>query len=198
MQEEAARQQAPSYGKQAAIGGMGGARGAEWAARYRAPPPLHHTAHVTHPTHAPHAPHGGHPPHVARLPHHAAHAAPSAGPTHAPVAVALQGPAAPPHPHPVPQPHAPNQMQVGASLQCREPLVIDPSRFDIHCDLRQQQRAPAPQQPQSQPQMHQRALQQLMATLRSPTSHNQQQEILQILKSNPQLMAAFIKQRQVS
>lgn len=61
-----------------------------------------------------------------------------------------------------------------------------------------QQRAPAPQQQQTQPPVHQKALQQLMATLRSPTSHNQQQEILQILKSNPPLMAAFIKQRQVS
>jgi E1A/CREB-binding protein len=43
----------------------------------------------------------------------------------------------------------------------------------------------------------QKALQQLMVTLRSPASQEQQQHILQILKSNPQLMAAFIKQRQV-
>lgn len=64
--------------------------------------------------------------------------------------------------------------------------------------MSQQQRAPAPQQQATQPAVHQKALQQLMATLRSPTSHNQQQEILQILKSNPPLMAAFIKQRQVS
>lgn len=42
------------------------------------------------------------------------------------------------------------------------------------------------------------ALQQLMQTLKNPTSGpDQQQQILQILKSNPQLMAAFIKQRQV-
>ncbi|KAL0809671.1 hypothetical protein ABMA28_011190 [Loxostege sticticalis] len=53
-----------------------------------------------------------------------------------------------------------------------------------------------PQQKQMQPQMHQNALQQLMAALRSPTSHNQQQEILQILESNPLLKAAYIKQRQ--
>lgn len=46
--------------------------------------------------------------------------------------------------------------------------------------------------------MHKQALQQLMQTLRSPQSPDQQQQILQILKSNPQLMAAFIKQRQVS
>lgn len=46
-------------------------------------------------------------------------------------------------------------------------------------------------------QMHKQALQQLMQTLRSPQSPEQQQQILTILKSNPQLMAAFIKQRQV-
>ncbi|KAL3266918.1 hypothetical protein HHI36_011068 [Cryptolaemus montrouzieri] len=44
--------------------------------------------------------------------------------------------------------------------------------------------------------MQKQALQQLMLTLRSPHSTEQQQQILQILKSNPQLMAAFIKQRQ--
>lgn len=43
------------------------------------------------------------------------------------------------------------------------------------------------------------ALQQLMQTLKSPSSGPEQQhQILQILKANPQLMAAFIKQRQVS
>lgn len=41
------------------------------------------------------------------------------------------------------------------------------------------------------------ALQQLMHTLKSPHSPEQQQKILAILKSNPQLMAAFIKNRQV-
>lgn len=44
--------------------------------------------------------------------------------------------------------------------------------------------------------MHKQALQQLMQTLRSPQNPDQQQQILQILKANPQLMAAFIKQRQ--
>lgn len=43
------------------------------------------------------------------------------------------------------------------------------------------------------------ALQQLMQTLKNPSSGPEQQtQILQILKANPQLMAAFIKQRQVS
>lgn len=41
------------------------------------------------------------------------------------------------------------------------------------------------------------ALQQLMHTLRSPQSPEQQQQILTILKAHPQLMAAFIKQRAV-
>uniref|UniRef100_A0A8C4NJB1 histone acetyltransferase n=1 Tax=Eptatretus burgeri TaxID=7764 RepID=A0A8C4NJB1_EPTBU len=39
------------------------------------------------------------------------------------------------------------------------------------------------------------ALQDLLRTLRSPSSPKQQQQVLSILKSNPQLMAAFIKQR---
>jgi len=41
------------------------------------------------------------------------------------------------------------------------------------------------------------ALQLLLQTLKSPNTPEQQQQILQILKKNPQLMAAFIKQRQV-
>lgn len=39
-------------------------------------------------------------------------------------------------------------------------------------------------------------LQQLLATLKSPQTPQAQSEVLQILKSHPQLMAAFIKQRQ--
>lgn len=48
---------------------------------------------------------------------------------------------------------------------------------------------------QAQSNMHKHALQQLMQTLRSPHTPEQQNQILQILKSNPPLMAAFIKQR---
>lgn len=45
---------------------------------------------------------------------------------------------------------------------------------------------------------HKRALEQLMMTLKNrPSNPDQQQQILNILKSNPQLMSAFIKQRQV-
>ncbi|XP_043945276.1 CREB-binding protein [Protopterus annectens] len=39
------------------------------------------------------------------------------------------------------------------------------------------------------------ALHDLLRTLKSPSSPQQQQQVLNILKSNPQLMAAFIKQR---
>ncbi|XP_059904020.1 CREB-binding protein isoform X4 [Gadus macrocephalus] len=59
-----------------------------------------------------------------------------------------------------------------------------------------------PQQPGVRPQTPQRpgniapnALQDLLRTLKSPSSPQQQQQVLNILKSNPQLMAAFIKQR---
>ena len=66
----------------------------------------------------------------------------------------------------------------------------------------QGQRMLIPQQPGSRPQTPQRpgaiapnALQDLLRTLKSPSSPQQQQQVLNILKSNPQLMAAFIKQR---
>ena len=39
------------------------------------------------------------------------------------------------------------------------------------------------------------SLQQLITALRSPSSTQQQQQVMSILKSNPSLMAAFIKQR---
>lgn len=41
----------------------------------------------------------------------------------------------------------------------------------------------------------QSALQDLLRTLRSPSSPHQQQQVLKILRSNPQLMATFVKQR---
>ncbi|XP_073409623.1 CREB-binding protein isoform X2 [Dendrobates tinctorius] len=49
-----------------------------------------------------------------------------------------------------------------------------------------------PQQPRN---ISPNALQDLLRTLKSPSSPQQQQQVLNILKSNPQLMAAFIKQR---
>ncbi|XP_016890788.1 CREB-binding protein isoform X2 [Cynoglossus semilaevis] len=66
----------------------------------------------------------------------------------------------------------------------------------------QGQRMLIPQQPGVRIQTPQRtgtiapnALQELLRTLKSPSSPQQQQQVLNILKSNPQLMAAFIKQR---
>ncbi|XP_028303327.1 CREB-binding protein isoform X3 [Gouania willdenowi] len=66
----------------------------------------------------------------------------------------------------------------------------------------QGQRMLISQQPGVRPQTPQRpgaippnALQDLLRTLKSPSSPQQQQQVLNILKSNPQLMAAFIKQR---
>lgn len=54
------------------------------------------------------------------------------------------------------------------------------------------------QVPNNQPQQKQ-TLQQLMQTLKNPSSGPEHQaQLLQILKSNPQIMAAFIKQRQVN
>lgn len=49
--------------------------------------------------------------------------------------------------------------------------------------------------PQAQNNMHKHVLQQLMQTLKNPHTPEQQNQILQILKSNPPIMAAFIKQR---
>lgn len=52
---------------------------------------------------------------------------------------------------------------------------------------------------QSQQQLGSRqALQQLVQVLDSPSTLEQQDQILNILKNNPPFMAAFIKQRQVS
>ncbi len=39
------------------------------------------------------------------------------------------------------------------------------------------------------------ALHQLLQTLREPSTSEQQQQVVTILRSNPQLMAAFVKQR---
>nr|XP_021329191.1 CREB-binding protein isoform X4 [Danio rerio] len=54
---------------------------------------------------------------------------------------------------------------------------------------------PRPQAPQRAAGIAPNALQDLLRTLKSPSSPQQQQQVLNILKSNPQLMAAFIKQR---
>uniref|UniRef100_A0A671QL88 histone acetyltransferase n=1 Tax=Sinocyclocheilus anshuiensis TaxID=1608454 RepID=A0A671QL88_9TELE len=58
-----------------------------------------------------------------------------------------------------------------------------------------QQQGPRPQALQRPGAIAPNALQDLLLTLKSPSSPQQQQQVLNILKSNPQLMAAFIKQR---
>ncbi|XP_074650502.1 histone lysine acetyltransferase CREBBP-like [Tubulanus polymorphus] len=49
--------------------------------------------------------------------------------------------------------------------------------------------------PQRPPQIPQASFQQLLDSLKSPTSHQQQQQVLNIIKSSPQLMAAIIRYR---
>ncbi|XP_051570050.1 CREB-binding protein-like isoform X2 [Myxocyprinus asiaticus] len=116
----------------------------------------------------------------------------------------MQNPQAPPLQQ-VPQPQmamAPQQPQVTQTPQ-QPPMMQRP----MMQQPRQMQGAMPPQQvPQQAPTqvMQQRgvassiapgALQDLLRTLKSPSSPQQQQQVLNILKSNPHLMAAFIKQR---
>ena len=49
---------------------------------------------------------------------------------------------------------------------------------------------------QPQPVPSRESLQQLLTALRTPNSIQQQQQVMNILKNDPSLMAAFIKQRQ--
>uniref|UniRef100_A0A671WFZ0 histone acetyltransferase n=1 Tax=Sparus aurata TaxID=8175 RepID=A0A671WFZ0_SPAAU len=104
----------------------------------------------------------------------------------------MTGPMQPPM-QMVPGPRGPQVMQPGMA-QGQWPGAAGP--------MQQGQRMLIPQQPGARPQTPQRpgaiapnALQDLLRTLKSPSSPQQQQQVLNILKSNPQLMAAFIKQR---
>lgn len=86
-----------------------------------------------------------------------------------------------------------HQTQIGAGPmqagnQSVRPNVVNVNVVNVNVNVAD---GPAP----AGNQMHKQALQQLMQTLRSPHSPEQQQQILSILKANPQLMAAFIKQR---
>ncbi|XP_051573028.1 CREB-binding protein-like isoform X2 [Myxocyprinus asiaticus] len=116
----------------------------------------------------------------------------------------MQNPQAPPTQQ-VPPPQmamAPQQPQVTQTPQ--QPPMMQRSMMQ---QPRQMQSVMPPQQvpPQAPtPGMQQRgvansiapgALQDLLRTLKSPSSPQQQQQVLNILKSNPHLMAAFIKQR---
>nr|XP_034986339.1 CREB-binding protein isoform X2 [Zootoca vivipara] len=84
-----------------------------------------------------------------------------------------------------------------AALAPQQPLQPGMPRPSL--PLATQQAGPGPRMPgvQQPPRSipPNAALQELLRTLKSPSSPQQQQQVLNILKSNPQLMAAFIKQR---
>lgn len=86
-----------------------------------------------------------------------------------------------------------NQSQIRQQIQPQQQLPRMP--------MPNRQQQPVMNQPgiQMQPnqirQTSQHALHELLKTLKSPSSNQQQAQVLQILKSNPQLMAAFIQQR---
>lgn len=84
----------------------------------------------------------------------------------------------------------------------QQPMTMQRAMMTPGQQPQQPARMLIPQQPGARPQTAQRpgtiapnALQDLLRTLKSPSSPQQQQQVLNILKSNPQLMAAFIKQR---
>ncbi|KAJ8246212.1 hypothetical protein GJAV_G00265080 [Gymnothorax javanicus] len=81
-------------------------------------------------------------------------------------------------------PPQPQQQQQQQALTMQRPMM----------SVQQQQATP--QQPRGPSgAIAPTALQDLLRTLKSPSSPQQQQQVLHILKANPQLMAAFIKQR---
>ena len=101
-------------------------------------------------------------------------------------------------------------MQNSGQQQQQQWQQQQPQRFNIP-QQQQPTRMPMPGQPGQQqpggqqaggsqpvPSRHRssrQSLQQLITALRSPSSTQQQQQVMSILKSNPCLMAAFIKQR---
>merc|ERR1719460_284071 len=93
----------------------------------------------------------------------------------------------------------PQQNQWGQQQQQQQQQQQRP-RFQMPPGMQQQQRPMGPQgqgppgQGGVRPTM-QLSLQQLIQALKSPQSKEQHEQVLSILKSNPSLMAAFIKQR---
>ncbi|KAH0616852.1 hypothetical protein JD844_028280 [Phrynosoma platyrhinos] len=87
----------------------------------------------------------------------------------------------------------PQQLQPGMQRQSMIPMAQpgQPMNMSPQPGMGQVPGA-AQSKPSSLPQA---ALQNLLRTLRSPSSPSQQQQVLHILHSNPQLLAAFIKQR---
>ena len=95
----------------------------------------------------------------------------------------------------------PQQNQWGQQQQQQQQQQQRP-RFQMPPGMQQQQQRPmGPQGQQGQPGQGgvrptmQLSLQQLIQALKSPQSKEQHEQVLSILKSNPSLMAAFIKQR---
>uniref|UniRef100_A0A671RRL1 histone acetyltransferase n=1 Tax=Sinocyclocheilus anshuiensis TaxID=1608454 RepID=A0A671RRL1_9TELE len=120
----------------------------------------------------------------------------------------MQNPQAPPPQQVPPQQMAmaPQQSQVAQIPQ--QAQMMQRAMMQQQQQPRQMQAVMPPQQaqpqaPQQQGMQHRGvtssiapgALQDLLRTLKSPSSPQQQQQVLNILKSNPHLMAAFIKQR---
>ncbi|XP_052284264.1 CREB-binding protein-like [Dreissena polymorpha] len=98
------------------------------------------------------------------------------------------------------QQNSPNIGQIRAMQQPRMPVQnqcivgMTDGVPGMNSVMNQNRAQPMIQRPPSQRAPNE-ALEQLMRTLKSPPSPQKQQQVIQILKSNPQLMAAFIKQR---
>ncbi|XP_077589809.1 CREB-binding protein-like [Stigmatopora nigra] len=110
--------------------------------------------------------------------------------------------------NPMQKPQGPPQQGVMAAQQPQGSGMLQQGQLIQRAMMPQQQGLQMPPQgPSQQQQQHpnmsrgipgniaSNALQELLRTLKSPSSPQQQQQVLNILKSNPQLMAAFIKQR---
>lgn len=93
-------------------------------------------------------------------------------------------------PVPPQQPH----LTQAPPQQLRPPGIMQQPR-PMQPTMSQQQIQPHMGIPQRGSSIAPGALQDLLRTLKSPSSPQQQQQVLNILKSNPHLMAAFIKQR---
>ncbi|XP_028841231.1 CREB-binding protein-like isoform X2 [Denticeps clupeoides] len=101
----------------------------------------------------------------------------------------MQNPQAPPPQQGLPQQHQVNPAMAQAALH-QNPMMRPPQAGPMSSQV-------APQQgvPQRGGSIAPGAVHELLRTLKSPSSQQQQQQVLNILKANPHLMAAFIKQR---
>uniref|UniRef100_A0A8C7Z5H9 histone acetyltransferase n=1 Tax=Oryzias sinensis TaxID=183150 RepID=A0A8C7Z5H9_9TELE len=95
------------------------------------------------------------------------------------------------------QPQVPPQQGPMASQQAQGTPMLQPGQLMQRPMMPQQHglQMPGVMPSQMPSNITQNALQELLHFLKSPSSPHQQQQVLTILKSNPHLMAAFIKQR---